>query len=57
MTYKELLEMLNELSSEQLNQTVTVHHHFSDEYYPINHFAITFDNDVLDDNHLVLTAE
>ena len=57
MTYKELLETLTKLNPEQLNQTVTVHHHPSDEYYPINQFAITFDNDVLDDNHLVLTAE
>ena len=45
--------MLNKLNQEQLNQTVTVHHHFSDEYYPINHFAITFNNDVLDDVDLI----
>lgn len=54
MTYKELLEMLAKLSPEQLNQTVTVHHHQSDEYYPVPQCGIVSDTDVLDENHFVL---
>jgi hypothetical protein len=54
MTYKELLEMLSKLNQEQLNQTVTMHHHFSDEYYPVSQCGIVCDTDVLDENHFVL---
>ena len=54
MTYKDLLEQLSELSFEQLNQTVTVQVS-DDEYFPVNETGIAVDDDVLDEDHFVLS--
>ena len=51
MTYKELLNQLMMLSEEQLEQTVTVHEPYEDEYIAVVHTATTSEADVLDENH------
>ena len=40
MTYKELLEELKKLNSEQLGQNVTVHLTEVDEFAPVYHLGI-----------------
>ena len=57
MTYKELLESLNELSAEQLNQTVTVYNAADDEYYPVNSCNVSLVDDVLDKDHFFIEIE
>ena len=57
MTYKELLEYLNELSTEQLNQTVTVYNAADDEYYPVNSCNVSLVDDVLDKDHFFIEIE
>ena len=54
MTYKELLDQLMMLSEEQLEQTVTVHEPYEDEYIAVIHTATTSEADVLDENHFYL---
>jgi hypothetical protein len=61
MTYRELLEQLSKLTSQQLNQSVTVYlkdSYGSDEYLPVNHMSVSVDygsyDDVLDADHIVL---
>tara|TARA_B100000941_G_scaffold277428_1_gene240916 strand:+ start:68 stop:238 length:171 start_codon:yes stop_codon:yes gene_type:complete len=54
MTYRDLLEQLSELSYEQLNQIVTVQVSH-DEYVPVYETGIAVDDDVLDEDHFVLS--
>jgi hypothetical protein len=56
-TYRDLLQYLEALNSEELDQTVTVHDEGNDEIYPANTF-VYIDNeteDRLDPFHLILT--
>ena len=53
MTYKELLEELKKLNSEQLGQDVTVHLIEVDEFIPVQHLGVAVE-DVLDDDCIVL---
>ena len=53
MTYKELLEELKKLNSEQLGQDVTVHLIEADEFVPVQHLGVAVE-DVLDAGHIVL---
>lgn len=57
MTYKQLLEQLQDLTEEQLNQTVTVYESQDNEFFMVDHTAVTNESDVLDEDHffLVLT--
>lgn len=57
MTYRELLEQLEELSDEQLDQTVTVHEPYQDEYIAVVHSATTSEADVLDADHFYLVLK
>jgi hypothetical protein len=53
MTYRELLQMLNKIPSERLDDTVTVHDTYGDEYIAAVDF-VQSDTDVLDEGHYVL---
>ena len=55
--YYELLESLNELSAEQLNQTVTVYNAADDEYYPVYSCNVSLVDDVLDKDHFFIEIE
>lgn len=57
MTYKDLLNQLMMLSEEQLEQTVTVHEPYEDEYIAVVHTATTSEADVLDENHFYLVLK
>lgn len=55
MTYRQLLEKLLVMSSEQLDHNITIYNVSDDEYFPI--VAIEkCDNDVLE-NHIILVLE
>ena len=55
MTYRELLKELQEISDEQLDQRVTVHVEFMDEYYPVEGVCVAVE-DVGDAGHVVLAT-
>jgi len=57
MTYKELLDQLMMLTEEQLEQTVTVHEPYEDEYIAVVHTATTSEADVLDEDHFYLVLK
>ena len=56
MTYKELLNQLQQLNEEQLNQDVAVYHDYEGEYYQSDvEFVFATDaQDVLDVDHPVI---
>lgn len=54
MTYKQLLQKLQELSAEQLAMDVTVYDSLNDEFYPSTDLGITEGIDVLEDNHPII---
>lgn len=56
MTYKELTEKINALSSEQKNMDVTVYDYEQDEYFS-GDFDITVSSNVLDADHPVITIK
>jgi hypothetical protein len=57
MTYKEPLNQLMTLDEEQLDQTVTVHDAYEDEYIAVVHTITTSEADVLDEDHFVLVLK
>jgi len=57
MTYKELLEQLMQLDEEQMEQTVTVHDPYTNEYTAIVHTETTSESDILDENHFYLVLK
>jgi hypothetical protein len=57
MTYKELLDQLMMLDEEQMDQTVTVHDPYQDEYIAVVHTNTTSEADVLDENHFYLVLK
>jgi hypothetical protein len=57
MTYKELLDQLLMLTEEQLQQTVTVHEPYQEEYIAVAHACITNEADVLDEDHFYLVLK
>jgi hypothetical protein len=57
MTYKDLLDELMMLDEEQLNQTVTIHDPYEDEYIAVVHTNTTSEADVLDENHFYLVLK
>ena len=57
MTYKELLDQLMMLDEEQLEQTVTIHDPYEDEYIAVIHTETTSEADVLDENHFYLVLK
>ena len=59
MTYKELLETLQNLPADRLNDTVTVYEPYEQEYIAVVHTATAQeeDNDVLDPGHLFLVLK
>ena len=55
LTYRELLAQLQQLTPEQLEQTVTVYDSASDEHHGANELVYTTDaQDVLDPEHFVI---
>lgn len=54
ITYRDLLESLEDLTEDQLDMTVTVYDADLDEYFPVNNATISNDDDILGHNHLVL---
>jgi hypothetical protein len=56
MTYKQLLEVLENSPEEILNQTVTVYLSQTDEYIAASELSFTNENDVLDEDHLILNV-
>jgi hypothetical protein len=56
MTYKELLNQLQQLNEEQLNQDVAIWNDLLDEYYQLDVGLVFVDNtqDVLDVDHPVI---
>lgn len=57
MTYKELLDQLMMLDAEQLEQTVTIHDPYEDEYIAVVHTETTSEAGVLDENHFYLVLK
>ena len=59
MTYKELIEQLQQLPSERLEDTVTVHDPYEDEMIAVVHAetATEDDIDVLDPGHFYLVLK
>ena len=53
MTYRELIEGLKKLNSEQLGQDVTVHLIEVDEFIPVQYLGVAVE-DALDVGHIVL---
>lgn len=54
-SYKDLLEILNQLSKEDLDQTITLYMENMDEYFPVVIEIHTIEStDILDDNHKVI---
>lgn len=58
MTYKDLLEILQNLSEEELNNTATVFCPDMDEYYPVEcAYKVDSTQDQLDMGHLVICTK
>lgn len=59
MTYKELLEQLQQLDPARLEDTVTIHDPYQDEYIAVAHAetAEEDDCDVLDPGHFYLVLK
>jgi hypothetical protein len=59
MTYKDLLEELQQMDPERLNDTVTVYDPYQDEMIAVihTHEAEEDDTDVLDPGHLYLVLK
>lgn len=54
-SYKDLLEILNQLSEEDLNQTITLYMENMDEYFPVLVEIYNVEaTDTLDENHKVI---
>lgn len=52
ITYRQILEVLETMDSNQLDQTATVFLTETAEFLPISVMKITSEADVLDENHL-----
>lgn len=58
MTYQDLLDVLNDMSKEHLETTVTYYSDHTDEYYPVTDLTFTVGgDDVLDDDHPILITD
>jgi hypothetical protein len=53
-TYRQLLEALQELSSDELDLHVTIYDSVAEVYHPLNYTNKTKDDDVLDADHPIL---
>lgn len=56
ITYRQLLDTIQNMTEEQKDYNVTVFDRIGEEYFPVNKIEFTDDRacDVLDDNHPVL---
>ena len=52
MKYRVLLDLLQQLSNDQLDMDVTVRQ--GDEFFPVKGFVTLYDSDVLDADHPIL---
>lgn len=53
-TYRELKKALEKIAPEHLDDDITIHEGFSDEYYRVETSVHATDTDVLDEGHPVL---
>ena len=58
MTYRELLEELEELDDSRLDDDAAIHLTETDEFYPVHSVCVAVENecDVLDQGHLILAV-
>ena len=58
MTYRELLEELEELDDSRLDDDAAIHLTETDEFYPVHSVCVAVENecDVLDQGHLILAG-
>ena len=58
MTYRELLEELEELDDNRLDDDVAAHLIETDEFYPVHSVCVAVEDecDVLDQGHLILAV-
>lgn len=56
MTYNELKKILDNMTSEELNQTATVYLNYEDEFAPISSVLVAQESDILDDGHIYFSA-
>jgi hypothetical protein len=49
LTWRQILNRLNQLTEEQLDMEATVYDHWEEEYYPINDLDVADCTDVLDE--------
>lgn len=59
MNYRQLLNVLERLTDEELNQDITIYSISDDEFFPARALGIANkqDTDVLDEGHLYITFE
>ena len=58
MTYRELLEELEELDDSRLDDDAAIHLTETNEFYPVHSVCVAVENecDVLDQGHLILAV-
>lgn len=54
ITYRQLEQMLSELSEERKDDTVTIYDMEQDEYFPMSSALEDFSGDILDVGHFVI---
>lgn len=59
MTYREMLQALSSLSSDQLDMDASIFLTVEEEYFPVSSFSVVKANetDVLDEDHPFFTIE
>jgi hypothetical protein len=57
MTYSQLFQILKELTSDRLQDDVTVQNSDTGEFYGVGDVAISEDDDVLDAGHIYLVVK
>lgn len=58
ITYREMGEKINRMTDEQLDSHMTVHLQSKDEFFAVDHYELTDDQeeDRLDDGHPILVV-
>lgn len=56
LTYKDLLNALNELNQTELEQNVSIYFESLDEYYTLSHTDTVTETEVLDAGHKILVV-
>lgn len=56
MNYRELQQILSEMSEQELDQTVTAYLNFEDEFIAVTSVLVAEESDVLDKGHIYLSV-